>query len=79
MATSLYLSVCVMPLARFSFESDVTDSAFNMMDIQPRVCREKAVCEAEILAGESYVFGSVMKLTRRVTGRAALVGCYWAI
>jgi len=47
-----------------SFESDVTNSAFDLMDIQPRVCREKAVCEAEIQAKESYVFGNIMKLTR---------------
>ena len=42
----------------------MTNSAFDLMDIQPRVCREKAVCEAEVLAKESYVFGNIMKLTR---------------
>lgn len=42
----------------------MTNSAFDLMDIQPRVCREKAVCEAEIQAKESYVFGNIMKLTR---------------
>ena len=49
---------------RSSFEGDVTNSAFDLMDIQPRVCREKAVCEAEAMAKESYVFGNIMKLTR---------------
>ena len=44
----------------------MTNSAFDLMDIQPRVCREKAVCEAEVLAKESYVFGNIMKLTRSV-------------
>ena len=52
------------PLYRSSFEGDVTNSAFDLMDIQPRVCREKAVCEAEAMAKESYVFGNIMKLTR---------------
>ncbi len=47
-----------------SLDTDITNTAFSLMDIEPRVCREKAVCEAESLAGESYMFGSIMKFTR---------------